>query len=115
MAATGASVAAEKISADFTIRDIETGCSRVMTSVTAAAIARLTISIEVLAEVAAAMPRARPARAKRRGVRGPQTRIATAASQLVAQRMSVRNSIDERKNCGARHPITVAHTAARFE
>src|SRR5437762_1845052 len=114
MAATGATAAAAKISADFRIRDRRMGSSRVMKSVTAAATARLTASSEVLAEVAAAMPRARPERAKRRGVSGAQTRMAIAASQLVAQRMSVRNSIDERKKCGARQPIAVAQIAARF-
>src|SRR5437588_10312591 len=115
IAATGAAAAAAKISADLMIRDRGTACSRVRMIVTAAAMARLAASMEVLADVAAAMPRARPAKANVRAVRGRQTRMAIAASQLVAQRMSVRNSIDDRKNWGARQPIAVAQTAARFE
>src|SRR3954451_22780204 len=115
MAAAGGTAAAAKVNPTLISRDRCMGRSRVRTSVTAAATARLNASIKVLADVAAAMPRARPAKAKFRGIRRPQTRIATAANQLVAHRMSVRNSIDERKNWGARQPIAVAQIAARFE
>jgi len=89
--------------------------SRVMASVAIAAMVRLTASSDVFAEVAAAMPRAKPERAARRGVSGLQTRMAIAASQLAVQSTSVRNSIEQRKKSGATQPITTAQIAARLE